>query len=136
MAQRPSGHARVDDDFYAEPPECAVSLITAFNWVRGGVHDPFCGTGTIVDAATRCGIAATGADLVDRTGGRFPVRDFFSDPGSYPNIMCNPPFKQAQEAVEAGLVRIYYGGRIAILADLNFLSAQRRYAFFTRPEFE
>jgi hypothetical protein len=137
MSQRPSGHARVRDDFYAEPAECTASLIEAFDWVRGGFHDPFAGTGGgTIEAAVRYDIAATGADLVDRAGGRFPVRDFFTDTAPYPNIVCNPPFKRAHEAIEYGLERLIAGGRIAVLADVNFLSAQKRYALHTRPEFE
>jgi hypothetical protein len=130
MAQRPSGHARVLDDFYAEPVDCTEALIAAFDWVAGAFHDPFVGSGSTVAAAAQHGITATGADLVDRCGGRFPVRDFFADTACYSNLVTNPPFVRAAEAIEYG------GGRIAILADLNFLSAQRRYALHTRPEFE
>lgn len=136
MAQRPSGHARVEDDFYAEPAQCTLSLIEACAWVRSGFHDPFCGSGTTISAAAQYGIPATGADLVDRCAGRFPVRDFFTDINIYPNLVTNPPFTQAHEAIEYGLEHVGDGGRIAILADLNFLSAQRRYRLHTRPEFE
>jgi hypothetical protein len=137
MSQRPSGHARVRDDFYAEPAECTVSLIEACNWVRGGFHDPFAGTGGgTIEAATQYGIATTGADLVDRADGRFPTRDFFSDVATYTNIVCNPPFKRAQDAIEYGLERLVVGGRIAVFADVNFLSAQSRYTLHTRSEFE
>jgi hypothetical protein len=137
MSQRPSGHARVRDDFYAEPAECTASLIEALDWVRGGFHDPFAGTGGgTIEAATHYGIDATGADLVDRASGRFPTRDFFTDPRTYENIVCNPPFKRAHEAIEYGLERVVGGGRIAVFADVNFLSAQSRYSLHTRPEFE
>jgi hypothetical protein len=43
---------------------------------------------------------------------------------------------RAQEAIEHGLQRVPVGGRVAVLADVNFLSAQKRYALHTRPEFE
>jgi hypothetical protein len=46
VSQRPSGHARVQNDFYAEPPECTVSLINAYTWSREGFHDPFVGSAT------------------------------------------------------------------------------------------
>jgi hypothetical protein len=45
MSQHPSGHARVSDDFYAEPPECLLALIDAFGCVRDGFPDPAAGTG-------------------------------------------------------------------------------------------
>ena len=94
-----------------------------FDWVAGGFHDPFVGSGSTVAAAARHGITATGADLADRFGGRFPVRDFFTDTTCYSNLVTNPPFVRAAEAIEYGLDHLRDGGRIAILADLNFLSA-------------
>jgi len=136
MAQRPSGHARVLNDFYAEPVDCTEALIGTFDWVSGGFHDPFVGSGSTVAAAARHGIIATGAHLVDRCGGRFPLRDLFTDMTCYSNLVTNPPFVRAAEAIEYALDHLRDGGRIAILADLNFLSAQRRYALHTRPEFE
>jgi hypothetical protein len=36
----------VQNDFYAEPPECTVSLINAYTWSREGFHDPFVGSAT------------------------------------------------------------------------------------------
>jgi hypothetical protein len=39
--------------------------------------------------------------------------------------------RPAAEAIEHGLDHLRDGGRIAILADLNFLSAHRRYALYT-----
>jgi hypothetical protein len=128
MSQRPSGHTRVNDDFYAEPPECLLALIDAFDWVRDGFHDPAAGTGGgTITAAERRGFHATGSDLVDRANGRFPVRDFFTDPTHRHNICCNPPFSKAVEFIEYGLTHLCEGGRIAVFCDLNFLSAQRRY---------
>ena len=136
MSQRPSGHARVESDFYAEPPECTVSLINAYTWPREGFHDPFVGSANTIAAAERFRIAATGADLIDRCDGRFAVRDFFADTAIYRNIVANPPFIRAQEAIEHGLQHVPVGGRVAVLADVNFLSAQKRYALHSRPEFE
>jgi hypothetical protein len=61
---------------------------------------------------------------------------FFADTAIYRNIVANPPFSRAQEAIEHGLQHVPVGGRVAVLADVNFLSAQKRYALHTRPEFE
>src|SRR5215469_9946717 len=103
MSQRPSGHARAADDFYAEPAECTVSLIAALSWVREGFHDPFVGSGNTIAAAERFGITATGADLVDRCRGRYRLQDFFTDATIHPNLVSNPPFTRAQDAIEYGL---------------------------------
>jgi hypothetical protein len=79
-------------------------------------------------------LKASGADIVDRAAGRFPVRDFLSDAEFYPNILTNPPTARAVEIVEHGLCRVVEGGRVAVLVPLGF--AQRRFSLFTRPEFD
>lgn len=136
MSQRPSGHPRVTNDFYIEPPQVTISLIEVCPWARRGFHDPFCGSGTIIDTATSLGIAATGADLVDRAAGRFPVRDYFVDTNIYPNIVGNPPFSKAHAAIEHALNLLPGGGRVAFFLDVNFLGCQERYPLHTRAEFE
>jgi hypothetical protein len=95
-----------------------------------GLHDPCCGIGTIVDASTRRGIAATGADIVDRAGGRFPVRDFLADTAMYPNIVCNPPFETAVQLIQHGLKHVIKGGHVAVLVPLRFLASQERHTLF------
>ena len=136
MSQRPSGYPRIKNEFFIEPGECTVSLIKACAWVREGFHDPFAGIGSIIDTAAQFGVAATGADLVDRAGGRFPVRDFFTDTASYPNLVGNPPFTKAHAAIEHGLNLLPNGGRIAFFLDVNFLGCQERYALHSRSELE
>jgi hypothetical protein len=88
-----------------------------------------CGTGSTILAATQYEILATAPIW-------WTVRNFLTDTAIYTNIVADPPFTRAQEAIEYGLERQRHSGRIAILADLNFLSAQRRYQLHTRLEFE
>ena len=110
MAQRPSGHARVLNDFYPEPIDCTEALIAAFDRVAGGFHDPFVGSGSTIVAAARHDITATGADLVDRCGGRFPVRDFFTDTTCYSNRPTRPLFGQPRLLNTGSIICAMAGG--------------------------
>jgi hypothetical protein len=58
--------ARADHDFYVEPEWCSERLFAAkpFN---GPVHDPACGLGRIVEAATKAGHLASRSDIVERS---------------------------------------------------------------------
>jgi hypothetical protein len=142
MGTRNSGYERADENWYQEPPGCAQALFGEVLFA-GGIHDPCCGKGTIIDVALRCGIEATGADIADRDGGRFPRRDFFNDKRSYPNIVFNPPNDKrrglnmlAARLILHGLERVPEGGLVAALVTGNFLWAQGRYPLFARPEME
>jgi hypothetical protein len=88
MATRHSEYLRQADEWYCEPAWVVDALLDALPNLAA-VHDPCCGVGTVVDAAIRRGLVATGSDIADRAGGRFPVRDFLSDPARYPNIVSN-----------------------------------------------
>ncbi len=101
-----------------------------------GFHDPCAGLGTIIDVGLRLGCSATGADIRNRADGRFPTRDFFKDRRRYQNIICNPPFAAAAAIVEHALDFVTEGGRVAILAPLNFACSQGRYRLFSRPEMD
>jgi hypothetical protein len=70
MGIRHAEYTRAANDWYIEPAWVADALFRQLTFA-GSVHDPCAGAGTIVDAATRCGLKATGADVVDRTGADF-----------------------------------------------------------------
>jgi hypothetical protein len=129
MASRHSGFRRDEHDYYVEPDWCIEQLLDAVSF-DGAIHDPCCGIGTIVSAAQRCGIAATGADLIDRADGRFPVVDFFADTAVRENIVTNPPYRQAEKILERALQHVVPGGRIAMIVPIQFLCSQRRFHLF------
>jgi hypothetical protein len=135
VGQRHSGRARADGDFYCEPAWCVEALFQHLI-LRDGVHDPCCGLGTIVDVAAGLGMGATGADIVDRAGGRFPVQDFLSDETVYENIVINPPYRPAEAIIRHALAHVEPGGRVAVLVPIGFLASQRRYPLFARPDSE
>jgi len=81
------------DEFYLEPVWTNDRLFEEEQF-SGAIHDPFCGVGTVVDAAIRAGYEATGSDLNDHDGkGRFPLGDWMLETRRFDNIVTNPPYK-------------------------------------------
>jgi hypothetical protein len=101
-----------------------------------GLHDPCCGGGTIVGVAIDRSLTATGADIVDRAGGRFPVLEYLNSDAIDANIVTNPPFKLAVPIIAHALDHVVAGGRVAAIAPCEFLYSQSRNALFRRPECE
>jgi hypothetical protein len=135
MGQRHSDYGRVEDDWYVEPRWTAEVIFDHAHFFPRRIHDPFCGRGTIVDAAIDLGFAATGSDIADRAQGRYDVVDFLEDDSIYHNIVSNPPFRGAACIVEKALVdNLAMNGKIALLVPANFLFSARRYPLFARSE--
>jgi hypothetical protein len=135
MGERHSEFDRDKNDFYVEPSWCVDRLLARYPEITS-LHDPCCGRGTIVDAALKRGVIATGADIVDRARGRFPVKDFLSDQKPQCAIVTNPPFKLAEQIVERAMNVVDDWGLIAIIAQAKFLSSQGRFPLFDHPSME
>lgn len=135
MGTRHSKRPRAKNEFYVEP-DWAVTPLFRHLSLAGGLHDPCCGIGTIVDAAVRHGIAATGADIADRAKGRFPIQDFLTDRDMRANIVTNPPNKLAPAVILHALDHVAHGGCVAVFAPIGFLASQKRYPIFCRPDCE
>lgn len=135
MGTRHPEYARADGDFYVEP-SWTVSALFRHVALRGKLHDPCCGSGTIIETAIQQGFEASGADIADRANGRFPVRDFLTDSTTYPNLITNPPYKLAVEIICHALTRVPDGGHVAALVPIGFLASIRRHSLFVRPECE
>ncbi len=137
MGTRHTEFARVDGDFYSEPPFAVAALFDQIE-VVGTLHDPCCGLGTVPDVAVRRGMVATGADIADRAGGRFAVRDFLADKRRYDNLIFNPPYKdkQAPKFILHALDHVHVGGIVAALVPIGFMASQERHPLFVRPDCE
>lgn len=134
---RSSGYDRNANDWYVEPTDCVLALFDAIPSLEyHGIHDPCCGMGTIPEAAAGRGWKATGADLIDRASGRYPVRDFLTDDQTYPNIVTNPPFALSVPIVRHAMGSVATGGLIIIVAQAKFLYSQGRHPLFSAPECE
>jgi hypothetical protein len=136
MSSRASGYKRVQHDYYVEPTWAVDLLFDAVDFGRlGPLHDPCAGRGTIVDAALKRGLQATGADIVDRADGRFPCVDFLSDSSIWPNVVSNPPYRAAQEVLTHALDHVPDGGVVALIVPVQFLASQGRTSLFTSGDF-
>lgn len=125
-------YARDPFNFYLDPAYCSELLFAAEPFV-GEIHDPACGIGTIVDAAMRRGLQASGADIVDRAQGRFPVRDFMLalPMKQVDNVVSNPPYSKRllvpfiRRALEIARFKV------AMLVQQKFLWSQERVLLLT-----
>lgn len=127
MGERPSEYERDVNDWYVEPAWCVQVLLDRVRFT-GSIHDPCCGSGTIPQVT-----GGTGGDLVDRGFG-YPVADFLLDGVTYENIVMNPPYGKALEFIEHAFIHTRY--KVAALVQTKFLSSQKRYWLFNRPETE
>lgn len=127
MGERPSEYDRDKNDWYIEPAWC-VSALREHCELSGLIHDPCCGIGTIPKM-----LGATGADITDRGFG-YEVQDFLQENRMFDNIVTNPPYNIAQAIIEHALIQTTR--RVAALVQLKFLSSQKRYSLFCRPETE
>ena len=135
MGHRHSEYVRADHDHYVEPKWAVIALLDRVGFCDG-IFDPCVGIGTIVDAAIDRGLSASGADIVDRAKGRFPVVDYLTTDMSAPNVVTNPPFKLAVRIIEHALDHVVDGGRVAAIVPCEFLYSQGRHTLFMRPECE
>lgn len=125
MGERPSEYERDANDWYVEPAWCVQALKDRVRFT-GNIHDPCCGSGTIPKFMN-----GTGSDLIDRGFG-YPTQNFLLSTDTYDNIVMNPPYKLAQEFIEEALDRVRF--KVAALVQTKFLSSQRRFRLFVRPE--
>lgn len=128
---RSSGYDRNADDWYVEPAACVDALLDVEQFT-GPVWDPACGEGNVLRRCAARSIGANGSDIVDRGCGAVQ-QDFLAPLGLRRlghDIICNPPFKDAQAFVERALVECE--GKVAIVQRLAFLEGQKRREFFLR----
>jgi hypothetical protein len=78
------------DEHYVEPHWVSERLFQEEKFI-GGVYDPACGFGRIVQSARDADLNAYGSDIVDR-GFEGGVLDFFEESRNHSNIVSNPPF--------------------------------------------
>jgi hypothetical protein len=122
----PYAYYRVENNYYREP-RWAVERLFDHEPLKGSVHDPCCGGGTIVSVALDRSLIATGSDIIPNWGFG-EVKDFRDLDTRVDNWVLNPPFPQIVEIVEHGLTLVRY--KVIVLARVAFLEAQRRQEFF------
>jgi hypothetical protein len=123
--------SRDADDFYIEP-QWVVDALLSSEYFNGMVYDPAAGSGTVLAACRERDIPARGSDVSGRVvNGVTPGVDFLSDywPVWAHNIICNPPYRDAQAFAEKAINLAR--GKVAILTQAKFLFSQKRHQLFS-----
>lgn len=119
-------------DFYVEPEWCSERLF-AVEKFEGPIHDPACGIGRIVRSAILAGHIASGSDVAERSVTRDFEHDYLTgEQLYYPNIVCNPPYRRAEQFVWMAML----GARkTAMFLPARFLFGNKRSRWLeaTRP---
>lgn len=119
--------AKEELGFYVEPSWCSACLFDAEKFT-GGIEDPGCGIGRIVESARRAGYRTVAGDIVDRGYPRLDhCEDFLRREFSRAqNIVCNPPFNICDRFVRHAL-KLTSGtnGKVAMIWLARRLNAAR-----------
>lgn len=133
---------RVDNDYYATPPEAVKMLLTAYSGVNGTVLEPCVGGGHIAQTIKDFYINKRNVvclDIVDRGYPDTIVTDFLSwEPNrKFDSIVTNPPYSLALEFAEKGLSLLDDNGVMALFLKIQFLEGAKRREFFenTPPKY-
>lgn len=159
MSRAKRAEDRTPLDAYMTPLELAEAICERLYRAAappGEIVEPSAGRGAFVRAArarwpdahlTAVEIDfARRAELLEAGAHQVLVEDWAGLARSFANaqpedgptrlIVGNPPFRQAQAHVEAGLEWLRDGDRIAFLLRINFLGADKRVSFWRRPGLE
>ena len=119
------------NDFYSTPPEAVEALLSVESF-KGDIWEPACGKGHISKVLISHGYEVISTDLVDRGYGE-PRIDFLMEyKGRAPNIITNPPFKNATDFIRKALE--LSTGKVAMLMRLQALEGlERRKLFESSP---
>lgn len=108
-------------DFYREPRWSVDALLDAEPF-EGLTLDPACGSGNIPLALMARRIFCVGADIVYRNFPGAIITDFLTSDFAAPrNIICNPPFADAEFFIKKALDLATH--KVAMLLRLSFLEA-------------
>lgn len=123
---------RLDEEWYVEPIAVSDALFCVEKF-EGGIWDPACGQGNVLEAAVAHGYRVVGSDIVQRgavSTKLWNVGDFFVEPSLLlPNIVTNPPFGRALLAEK--FIRHALALRpqkLAVFVDSRFLFGSARAA--------
>lgn len=118
-----SGYDRAAHDWYCEDRRSIDALLDV-EPLFGTSWDPSCGGGNIPRALHDRGMHCYGSDIVDRAGGEFDVRDFFTATSGASNIVTNPPYGVIDAYIERALSLTT--SKVCVLARLALLEGQKR----------
>lgn len=125
-----SSHAlteRQEHDYYATDPRTIPELLQVENFI-GSIWEPSCGEGHLSKPLIEAGYEVISTDLIDRGFGIGNI-DFFKESSLRgDNIITNPPYKYATQAVEHSLN--LGAKKVAMFLKLTFLEGKERNRLF------
>jgi len=125
------GFERVENDFYATPPESVLSLLEVEDFNNGTILEPCCGQGHISEILKKYTNSSVGScDIIDRGYGNLQI-DFLNENSSFmciDFIITNPPYKLAKEFVDRSLQ--IATKKVAMFLKIQFLEGQARKEWF------
>lgn len=118
---------REKDDYYPTPPYAVAALLRCEKFT-GPIWEPACGDGAISEVLKDHGYIVQSTDLVERGYG-IPRIDFLMEYRTQaPNILTNPPFKNATDFAWKALELATE--KVALLCRIQFLEGVGRRALF------
>ena len=119
---------RVDNDFYATPPEATEALFNKEKF-DGTIWEPACGNGMMAKVIMKYNYVIA-SDLIDRGYGSVGI-DFLASIQPAENIITNPPFSLFQEFAEHSL-EIPSIKKVALFGKLQALEGRKRADFLEK----
>jgi hypothetical protein len=120
---------RQEDDYYATDPKTVFELLS-HEIFSGSIWECCCGEGHLSKELVRAGFDVVSTDLIDRGYGQGGVDFFLEDKLLANNIITNPPYKYATQAVEHSIK--LGADKVAMFLKLTFLEGKARNALFKK----
>lgn len=121
------------DDFYPTWPAATEALLRVESF-DGPIWEPACGEGDMSRVLESAGYEVFSTDLIDRGYGEAP-RDFLMEwTPRAPNVVTNPPFREAKPFVDRALMLTT--GKVAMFLRLAFLEGIERGVWFPQTPLE
>ena len=115
------------DDYYPTPPAATRALLSVESFT-GPIWEPACGGGAISEVLKAAGHTVISTDLVERKYGAGRIDFLMETKPLAPNIITNPPYKNAQDFAEKAVSLTT--GKVAFLMRLVWLEGSKRRKFF------
>ena len=120
---------RAKHDFYSTDPSAVKNLLENVRF-KGGIWEPYCGSGCISIPLEEQGYDVLSTDLYNHGYG-IPGHDFFNykemPHESITNIVTNPPYSRTNDFICHALDLIPEGGCLALLLRTQYLEGIERY---------
>jgi hypothetical protein len=130
-ANNHANHEVAENEYYATPPK-AVEMLLKLEKISVDVLEPFAGGGHISKALEDAGHEVVSSDLYYHGYEDAQIGiDFFEDDDAWSgDIVSNPPYSRAPDAVRHALEMIDDGDKVCFFLKVLFLEGQKRKLLF------